>query len=100
DMDRDTVDFVPNYDERMTEPSVFPAAFPNLLVNGGSGIAVGMATNMAPHNLGEVIAAARHLIDNPDASLDDLMRFVPGPDLPTGGKIVGLEGVLDAYETG
>ena len=82
------------------EPEVLPAAFPNLLVNGASGIAVGMATNMAPHNLGEVIAAARHLIDHPDASLDDLMRFVPGPDLPTGGKIVGLEGIRDAYETG
>jgi DNA gyrase subunit A len=99
-IDEDTVDFRPNYDGQETEPDVLPSAFPNLLVNGASGIAVGMATNMAPHNLGEVIAAARHLIDNPEATLDDLMRFVPGPDLPTGGKIVGLEGVRDAYETG
>ncbi|MCW2865296.1 MAG: hypothetical protein JWP48_7004, partial [Actinoallomurus sp.] len=99
-IDEDTVEFRPNYDGQELEPEVLPAAFPNLLVNGGSGIAVGMATNMAPHNLGEVIAAARHLIDTPDATLDDLMRFVPGPDLPTGGKIVGLEGVRDAYETG
>ena len=75
-------------------------AFPNLLVNGTAGIAVGMATNMAPHNLGEVIAAARHLIANPDATLDELMRFVPGPDLPTGGKIIGLDGIREAYETG
>ncbi|MFD0684902.1 DNA gyrase/topoisomerase IV subunit A [Actinomadura fibrosa] len=99
-IDEDTVDFRPNYDGQETEPEVLPAAFPNLLVNGASGIAVGMATNMAPHNLGEVIAAARHLIDHPEASLDDLMRFVPGPDLPTGGKIVGLEGIRDAYERG
>ena len=96
----ETVDFRPNYDGQETEPEVLPAAFPNLLVNGASGIAVGMATNMAPHNLGEVIAAARHLIANPDATLDTLMRFVPGPDLPTGGKIVGLEGIRDAYESG
>ncbi len=99
-IDEDTVDFQPNYDGQENEPSALPAALPNLLVNGASGIAVGMATNMAPHNLGEVIAAARHLIRHPDASLDDLMRFVPGPDLPTGGKIVGLEGVRDAYESG
>ncbi|GLW66671.1 DNA topoisomerase (ATP-hydrolyzing) [Actinomadura rubrobrunea] len=99
-IDEDTVDFRPNYDGQETEPEVLPAAFPNLLVNGASGIAVGMATNMAPHNLGEVVAAARHLIDNPDATLDDLMRFVPGPDLPTGGKIVGLDGIRDAYATG
>ncbi|MBO2451814.1 DNA topoisomerase IV subunit A [Actinomadura barringtoniae] len=99
-IDEDTVDFRPNYDGQEMEPEVLPAAFPNLLVNGSAGIAVGMATNMAPHNLGEVIAAARHLIDNPEASLDDLMRFVPGPDLPTGGKIVGLEGIRDAYESG
>jgi DNA gyrase subunit A len=99
-IDEETVDFRPNYDGQEREPEVLPAAFPNLLVNGSSGIAVGMATNMAPHNLGEVIAAARHLIDNPEASLDDLMRFVPGPDLPTGGKIVGLDGIRDAYETG
>src|SRR5262245_7057855 len=99
-IDEDTVDFVPNYDGTETQPEVLPAAIPNLLVNGTAGIAVGMATNMAPHNLGEVIAAARHLIAHPDAGLDELMRFVPGPDLPTGGKIVGLDGIRDAYETG
>ena len=99
-LDEDTVDFVPNYDGTETQPEVLPAAIPNLLVNGAAGIAVGMATNMAPHNLGEVIAAARHLIAHPDAGLDELMRFVPGPDLPTGGKIIGLDGIRDAYETG
>ena len=99
-IDEDTVDFIPNYDGSETQPDVLPAGLPNLLVNGTSGIAVGMATNMAPHNLGEVIAAARFLIKNPDASLDTLMRFVPGPDLPTGGRIVGLEGIREAYETG
>jgi DNA gyrase subunit A len=99
-IDEDVVDMVPNYDGRETQPGVLPAAYPNLLVNGASGIAVGMATNMPPHNLGEVVAAARHLIDHPQASVDDLMRFVPGPDLPTGGKIVGLDGVREAYRTG
>jgi DNA gyrase subunit A len=99
-LDEDTVDFMPNYDGQEVQPEVLPAALPNLLVNGAAGIAVGMATNMAPHNLGEVIAAARHLIAHPDASLDVLMRFVPGPDLPTGGKIVGLDGIRDAYESG
>ena len=99
-LDEDVVDFVPNYDNQLTQPDVLPAAFPNLLVNGATGIAVGMATNMAPHNLVEVIAAARHLIANPDATLDDLMRFVPGPDLPSGGRIVGLDGIRDAYATG
>ncbi|MFF1831042.1 DNA topoisomerase (ATP-hydrolyzing) subunit A [Paenarthrobacter sp. NPDC058040] len=99
-LDEDVVDFVPNYDNQLTQPEVLPAAFPNLLVNGTTGIAVGMATNMAPHNLVEVIAAARHLISNPDATLDDIMRFVPGPDLPTGGRIVGLDGIRDAYATG
>ncbi len=99
-LDEDVVDFVPNYDNQLMQPEVLPAAFPNLLVNGASGIAVGMATNMAPHNLGEVIAAARHLIAHPDAGLEDLMRFIPGPDLPSGGKIVGLAGVRDAYATG
>ena len=99
-LDEDTVDFVPNYDGTETQPEVLPAAFPNLLVNGASGIAVGMATNMAPHNLGEVIAAARHLVTSPDADLETLMRFVPGPDLPTGGKIVGLDGIREAYESG
>src|SRR5487761_147539 len=96
----DTVDFIPNYDGTETQPEVLPAGLPSLLVNGASGIAVGMATNMAPHNLGEVISAARHLIAHPDATLDELMRFVPGPDLPTGGKIVGLEGIRDAYAAG
>ncbi len=99
-IDEETVDFIPNYDGSEQQPDVLPAGLPNLLVNGASGIAVGMATNMAPHNLGEVITAARHLIKNPDASLDSLMRFVPGPDLPTGGRIVGLEGIREAYETG
>ena len=99
-LDEDTVDFIPNYDGSEIQPEVLPAGLPNLLVNGTAGIAVGMATNMAPHNLGEVIAAARHLIANPDATLDELMRFVPGPDLPTGGKIIGLDGIREAYETG
>ncbi|MGL5818059.1 MAG: DNA gyrase/topoisomerase IV subunit A [Phycicoccus sp.] len=99
-LDEDTVDFVPNYDDSLTQPGVLPAAYPNLLVNGASGIAVGMATNMAPHNLVEVVGAARHLIAHPDCSLDDLMRFVPGPDLPGGGRIAGLDGIRDAYLTG
>ncbi|KQV76336.1 DNA topoisomerase IV [Aeromicrobium sp. Root344] len=99
-INEDTVDFKPNYDGRETEPVVLPAALPNLLVNGASGIAVGMATNIAPHNLIEVVQALRHLISHPSADLDDLMRFIPGPDLPTGGKIVGLEGIRDAYATG
>ena len=100
DLDEDVVNFVPNYDNQLTQPEVLPSAFPNLLVNGASGIAVGMATNMAPHNLIEVVSAARYLIAHPDASLDDLMSFVPGPDLPTGGTIIGLAGIRDAYETG
>jgi DNA gyrase subunit A len=99
-IDEDTVEFGPNYDGQEQEPQVLPAAIPNLLVNGTAGIAVGMATNMAPHNLGEVIAAARHLLKHPDASLETLMRYVPGPDLPTGGHIVGLDGVREAYQTG
>ncbi|MEZ0089626.1 DNA topoisomerase (ATP-hydrolyzing) subunit A [Streptacidiphilus sp. EB129] len=99
-IDEDTVDFTPNYDGSEQEPGVLPAAFPNLLVNGATGIAVGMATNMPPHNLAEVVAAARHLIRHPAADLDTLMRFVPGPDLPTGGRIVGLSGIRDAYESG
>ncbi len=99
-LDEDTVDFVPNYDDQLLQPGVLPAAFPNLLVNGASGIAVGMATNMAPHNLVEVIGAARHLLAHPSCSLTDLMRFVPGPDLPSGGRIVGLDGVREAYLTG
>ncbi|GAA1078925.1 MULTISPECIES: DNA gyrase/topoisomerase IV subunit A [Kitasatospora] len=96
----ETVDFGPNYDGSEQEPQVLPSAFPNLLVNGASGIAVGMATNMPPHNLAEVVAAARHLIKHPNADLDTLMRFVPGPDLPTGGRIVGLSGIRDAYANG
>ena len=99
-LDEDVVDFVPNYDNQLTQPDVLPAAYPNLLVNGASGIAVGMATNMAPHNLVEVIGAARHLLAHPRATLDELMEFVPGPDLPTGGTIVGLAGIKDAYLTG
>ena len=99
-IDEDTVEFGPNYDGSERQPEVLPAGLPNLLVNGTSGIAVGMATNMAPHNLGEVIAAARHLLRHPSASLGELMRFVPGPDLPTGGRIVGLDGIREAYETG
>ena len=100
DLDEDTVDFRPNYDAQLTEPEVLPAAFPNLLVNGSAGIAVGMATNMAPHNLREVVAAAIHLLNNPKSTTEDLMEHLPGPDLPTGGIIVGLDGVRDAYETG
>lgn len=99
-LDEDVVDFVPNYDNSLTQPEVLPSAFPNLLVNGASGIAVGMATNMAPHNPGEVIAAARHLIENPHATVSELMRYVPGPDLPTGGRIIGLDSIREAYETG
>ena len=96
----DTVDFRPNYDGKETEPVVLPAAFPNLLVNGSTGIAVGMATNIPPHNLIECVQALKHLIAHPDADAETLMRFVPGPDLPTGGKIVGLDGVRDAYLSG
>ncbi|MER6037462.1 DNA topoisomerase IV subunit A [Streptomyces sp. NPDC001835] len=99
-IDEDTVDFAPNYDGQEQEPVALPAAFPNLLVNGSSGIAVGMATNMPPHNLREVVAAARHLIRHPNADLDALMKHVPGPDLPTGGRIVGLDGIRDAYASG
>lgn len=99
-INEDTVDFKSNYDGRETEPVVLPAAIPNLLVNGTTGIAVGMATNMAPHNLVEVVQALRHLIKHPKASVEDMMRFIPGPDLPTGGKIIGLDGIRDAYATG
>jgi DNA gyrase subunit A len=99
-IDEDTVDFGPNYDGQEDEPLVLPAAIPNLLVNGTAGIAVGMATNMAPHNLTEVITAARYLLKHPDASLEQLMKYVPGPDLPTGGHIIGLDGVREAYQTG
>jgi DNA gyrase subunit A len=100
DMDKDTVDFVPNYDERMTEPTVFPAAFPNLLVNGGTGIAVGMATNMPPHNLGEIIDGICAQIDNPSITTAQLMKFIKGPDFPTGGMICGVEGIKNYFETG
>ncbi|HVV01836.1 MAG TPA: DNA gyrase subunit A [Verrucomicrobiae bacterium] len=100
DMDKDTVDFVPNYDERLTEPTVFPAAFPNLLVNGGTGIAVGMATNIPPHNLAEVIDGVCAQIDNPAITVRDLMKFVKGPDFPTGCMICGLEGIKDYFNTG
>ncbi|MEO6036248.1 MAG: DNA gyrase subunit A [Verrucomicrobiota bacterium] len=100
DMDRDTVDFVPNYDERLTEPKVFPAAFPNLLVNGGTGIAVGMATNMAPHNLGEVIDGICAQIDQPGITLPELMKFVKGPDFPTGCTVCGLEPIKQYFATG
>lgn len=99
-IDEDTVDFRSNYDGREIEPSVLPAAIPHLIVNGATGIAVGMATNLAPHNLIEVVQALRHLISHPKADLDALMRFIPGPDLPTGGKITGLDGIRDAYESG
>ena len=99
-IDENTVDFKPNYDSRETEPVVLPSAIPNLVVNGTTGIAVGMATNIPPHNLVEVVQALRHMVTHPDATIDDLMRFVPGPDLPTGGKIVGLDGIRDAYESG
>ena len=100
DMDKDTVDFVPNYDERMTEPKVFPAAFPNLLVNGGTGIAVGMATNMAPHNLGEIVDGICAQIENPDITIPELMKFIKGPDFPTGGMICGVEGIKNYFTTG
>ncbi|WP_101845550.1 DNA gyrase/topoisomerase IV subunit A [Zhihengliuella sp. ISTPL4] len=99
-LDEDVVDFIPNYDGQFQQPAVLPAAFPNLLVNGASGIAVGMATNMAPHNLIEVVAAATHLLENPDATTEDLMEYVPGPDFPSGGILMGLDGVKDAYTTG
>ena len=100
DLDEDVVDFVPNYDNQFQQPAVLPAAYPNLLVNGATGIAVGMATNMAPHNMREVAAGARHLVLNPEATLEELMKLIPGPDLPSGGRIVGLEGIRDAYRTG
>lgn len=100
DLDKETVDFQPNYDESLQEPVVLPSRFPNLLVNGSSGIAVGMATNIPPHNLGEAIDATCMMIDNPDCTVDDLMKALPGPDFPTGGIIMGRKGIRDAYETG
>ncbi len=99
-IDEETVDFVDNYSGEFQGPAVLPARFPNLLVNGSQGIAVGMATNIPPHNLGEVIDAVVHLIDHPDATPDDLMQFVKGPDFPTGGSILGRAGIIDAYRTG
>src|ERR1700722_19987152 len=100
DMEKDTVDFVPNYDETRTEPTVFPAAFPNLLVNGGTGIAVGMATNMAPHNLGEVIDGICAQIERPSITIPELMHFIKGPDFPTGGVVCGIEGIKNYFLTG
>ncbi|UCE39568.1 MAG: DNA gyrase subunit A, partial [Thermoplasmata archaeon] len=100
DIEKNTVNFVPNYDGSLQMPEVLPAKFPNLLVNGGSGIAVGMATNIPPHNLNEVVEGIIHFIQNPKASLEDIMKFVPGPDFPTGGYIFGLQGIKDAYRTG
>src|SRR3712207_6843935 len=100
DIDKETVDFSPNFDDRLLEPTVLPAKLPNLLVNGSSGIAVGMSTNVPPHNIREVCRAAIHLLDHPECTLDDLMTIIPGPDFPTGGLIVGTEGIRQAYETG
>lgn len=100
DLDKETVDFQPNYDESLEEPVVLPARFPNLLVNGSSGIAVGMATNIPPHNLGEAIDVTCVMLDNPDCTVDDLLKVMPGPDFPTGGIIMGRKGIRDAYETG
>src|ERR1700688_1061374 len=99
-IDEETIDFVPNYDGSTEEPVVLPSRFPNLLVNGSQGIAVGMANNIPPHNLGEVTAAVVHVLEHPDASPDDLMQFVKGPDFPTGAQILGRQGILDAYRTG
>ncbi|HLA41763.1 MAG TPA: DNA gyrase subunit A, partial [Candidatus Glassbacteria bacterium] len=100
DIEKETVDFVPNFDDRLTEPHVLPAQAPNLLINGSSGIAVGMATNIPPHNLGEIIDACTALIDNPEITIEELMRIVPGPDFPTGGYIYGRQGIREAYLTG
>ena len=100
DIDKETVDYVPNYDDSRKEPAVLPSRFPNLLVNGSKGIAVGMATNIPPHNLGEVIDAVDCVIDNPDASLEDIMQHIKGPDFPTGGIIMGKAGIRAAYATG
>ncbi|MGD9211599.1 MAG: DNA gyrase subunit A, partial [Desulfobacteraceae bacterium] len=100
DLEKETVDFVPNYDESLTEPSVLPAKLPTLLVNGSSGIAVGMATNIPPHNLTEVTEALKALIDYPEISISELMEFIPGPDFPTAGTIYGTQGIYDAYHKG
>src|SRR6266487_253933 len=100
DIDKNTVDFVPNFDDRLQEPTVLPARLPNLIVNGTSGIAVGMATNIPPHNLAEAVEAINHLVDHPDASLKDLRKFIKGPDFPTGAIIYGREGIKECYEKG
>ena len=100
DIDEDTVDFMPNFDNTLTEPVVMPTRFPNLLVNGASGIAVGMATNMAPHNLGECIDGCLALLENPEMEVSDLMHYIKAPDFPTGGIIYGYQGVREAFETG
>src|SRR5438046_316456 len=100
DIDKNTVDFVPNFDDRLQEPTVLPARLPNLIVNGTSGIAVGMATNIPPHNLGEAVEAINHLVDHPDASIKDLRKFIKGPDFPTGAIIYGREGIKECYEKG
>ena len=100
DINKDTVDFIPNYDETRTEPVVLPAKFPNLLVNGASGIAVGMATNLPPHNVSEVCDALLLMVDNPDCGFKEIMERLPGPDFPTGGMICGRKGIMDAYVTG
>src|SRR3984893_3644551 len=100
DLDKDTVELVPNYDETKKEPTVFPSKFPNLLCNGSSGIAVGMATNIPPHNLGELIKATLMLLDNSSATIDEIMQVMPGPDFPTGGVICGYRGINEAFNTG
>ena len=100
DIDKDTVEFIPNYDDSQFEPSVLPAEFPNILVNGAGGIAVGMAANIPPHNPVEVIKACKEIINNPDLTLDDLIEIIPGPDFPTAGLIMGRSGIRDAYSTG
>ena len=100
DLEKDTVDLIPNYDETKIEPTVFPAKFPNLLCNGSSGIAVGMATNIPPHNLEELISATIRVIDNPATTIDEIMEVMPAPDFPTGGVICGYRGIKEAYHTG
>ena len=100
DIEKETVDFIPNFDETLKEPTVLPSRFPNLLVNGSQGIAVGMATNIPPHNLGEVIDGAVMMIDNPEVTIKELMVKIKGPDFPTAGIIMGKEGIKSAYETG
>ena len=100
DIEKDTVDFIPNYDDRLKEPTVLPSHYPNILVNGSTGIAVGMATNIPPHNMGEVLDGVCAMVDDPDISLDGLMQHIKGPDFPTGGIIMGRSGIRAAYGTG